>query len=454
MKTITTRDTELETGLLPGETPVNVNKWLEIAGFCGFHWILFWLCLFIITCDGYDLVIYGGAVPLLMKEFGITPAQAGFIGSYALIGATVGAFLFGYLADKIGRKICLTGCFALFSVATGLTGMTHDPGTFGICRFFTGLGIGGVFPNVPALVSEYAPVRNRSLMIASAMSGMQVGGIAAAGLGMWLFPLFGWRSVFFVGAIPLIIVPALVKYLPESPSRLFASNRLEELKTILRRARKEVSLPDNARLVVAEAPEKSPVIDLFRENRAFSTLMIWIMFFMNLYMIFGLGIWLPKLMMDAGFKLLPGLWLLLMLQLAALFGTQLAGYLADRFGARPILAAGYLMAFASIALLSQTRDFFLLSVLAALAGCGYNASQNVVNGYAAVFYPPAMRSTAMGAAFGVGRLGAILGPAIAGILVQWKVSLFVNFMGLAVPGLIAALAVALIQEKYSFSERH
>jgi AAHS family benzoate transporter-like MFS transporter len=376
------------------------------------------------------------------------------IGSCALVGAVVGALIFGFLADRFGRKVCIIGCFALFSAATGLTGMTNGPVTFGVCRFFAGLGIGGVFPNIPALVSEYAPVRNRSLMIASIFSGMQIGGMSAAGLSIWLFPLFGWRSVFYVGAIPLIIVPALVKYLPESPSRLVPSNRFEAMRAILKKARPDASLPENATFAVGKAPEKSSVIDLFREKRALSTLLIWLTFFMNMYMIFGLGIWLPKLMMDAGFKLMSGLWFLLMLQLAAFFGTQVAGYLADRLGARPVLVVGFLMAFGSIALLSQTGDFYLLSALAAAAGCGYNASQNVVNAYAAVFYPPAMRSTALGMAFGVGRLGAIFGPAIAGILVYWKVSLFVNFMGLAVPGLIAAIAVVLIQQKYSFSGRH
>ncbi len=435
-------------------TAVNVNKWLEDATFSGFHWILFVLGLFIITCDGYDLVIYGATVPILLKEFGINPAQAGVIGSYALIGAAVGALIFGLLADKIGRKICIITCFALFSGATGLTGLTDGPTTFGVCRFLAGLGIGGVFPNIIALVSEYAPIRNRSLMTASIFSGMQIGGMLAAGLSIWLFPLFGWRSVFFVGAIPLILIPVLVKYLPESPFRLVSSNRLEAMKAILGKARTDASLPENATFAVSKAPEKSPIIDLFRENRAISTLLIWLTFFMNMYMIFGLGIWLPKLMMDAGFKLVSGLWFLLMLQLAAFFGTQIAGYLADRLGARPVLVAGYLMAFASIALLSQTRDFYLLSALVAAAGCGYYASQNVVLNYAAIFYPPAMRSTALGMAFGVGRLGAIFGPAIAGILVHWKVSLFVNFMGLAVPGLIAALAVVLIQQKHSFSGRH
>lgn len=445
--------TETNAGLSLEKTLVNVNKWFEETRFCGFHWMLFVLGIFIVTCDGYDLVIYGATVPVLLKEFGINPAQAGVIGSYALIGAAFGAVIFGSLADRIGRRICIIGSFALFSAATGLTGMTNGPGTFGVCRFFAGLGIGGIFPNISALVSEYAPVKNRSLMIASIFSGMQIGGMLAAGLSIWLFPLFGWRSVFFVGAIPLIVIPALVKYLPESPSRLVSSNRIEAMKAILRKARPD-ALPENATLVVGKGPEKSPLIDLFRENRAFNTLLIWLMFFMNMYMIFGLGIWLPKLMMDAGFKLVSGLWFLLMLQLAALFGTQLAGYLADRLGNRPVLAAGYLMAFASIALLSQTKDFYLLSALAAAAGCGYYASQNVVNGYAPILYPPAMRSTAMGMAFGVGRLGAIFGPAIAGFLVQWKVSLFANFMGLALPGLIAALAVVLIQQKYSFSGQH
>jgi AAHS family benzoate transporter-like MFS transporter len=179
--------------------------------------------------------------------------------------------------------------------------------------------------------------------------------------------------------------------------------------------------------------------------------MIWIVYFMNMYMIFGLGTWLPKLMMDAGFALGSGLWFLLTLNLGAFFGSQVAGLTADRIGSKVTLLFLYLLACASITMLSFTKDFCLLTALVALAGTGFFGGQNVAHGYVSLFYPPGMRSTAMGLAFGVGRLGAIFGPALAGFLLAMKVSRLVNFVGLAVPGLIAGIAILLVRDKHGYS---
>ncbi|HEY3426396.1 MAG TPA: MFS transporter [Negativicutes bacterium] len=430
---------------------VNVNKWLDEARMNRFHMLTFFLCICVVTFDGYDLVIYGAAVPLLLKEFGMSAAQAGVIGSYALFGAAVGALIFGWLADKIGRKKVIVICTVLFSVATGATGLANGPDAFAICRFLAGLGIGGAMPNIVALASEYAPAKNRALVIAVIFSGMQIGGIAAAGLSMWLFPLVGWRPIFYIGALPLLLVPVFLKSLPESPVRLIDSKRIDEIKAILRKLRPEEILPDDITLDIVRTAGKASVKDVFRENRGLSTLIIWIVYFMNMYMIFGLGIWLPKLMMDAGFGLGSGLWFLLVLQFAAFFGSQLAGVLADWFGAKTTMVGAYLIAFAAIAFMAFTKNFYLLSALVALAGSGYYAGQNVAHGYVSLYYPPTIRSTAMGLAFGIGRLGAILGPAIAGLLMSLKMSLFVNFMGLAVPGLIAAVTILLVQDKYGYT---
>ncbi|MBP2652678.1 MAG: transporter [Firmicutes bacterium] len=426
---------------------VNVNKWIDEAKINRFHLLMFFLCICIVTFDGYDLVIYGAAVPLLLKEFGISPALAGVIGSYALFGAAFGALLFGWLADKIGRKVAIIICSAVFSAATGLTGLANGPDAFAIGRFLAGVGIGGAMPNIVALVSEYAPSRNRSLVVAVIFSGMQIGGIAAAGLSMWLFPIVGWRPIFYIGALPLLLIPLFIKSLPESPIKLIDSNRIDEVKAILRKLRPGEVFSDTAKLEIFRTVSKGSVRDVFAEGRGMSTVFIWIVYFMNMYMIFGLGIWLPKLMMDAGFGLGSGLWFLLVLQFAAFFGSQLAGFLADRFGSKVTMVGAYIIAFLAIVLMAYMKNFYLLSVLVALAGSGYYAGQNVAHGYVSLYYPQAIRSTGMGLAFGVGRLGAILGPAIAGVIMSLKLPLTINFISLAVPGLIAAVVILFVRDK-------
>ena len=430
---------------------INVNKWIDESKLNRFHILVILICLIIIMCDGYDLFVYGSTVPLLLKAFSMGPAYAGVIGSYALFGAAVGALLFGSLADKLGRKYTILCCASLFCIAMGVTGFTNSPGIFGLFRFIAGVGIGGSMPNVVALASEYMPVRNRAWAVAAVMSGMVLGGVVAAGIAMWLLPLYGWRAVYFVGVVPLLIIPVAVKFLPESPLRLIAKNRLNELRTLLLKLRPLESLAADSTFEINKGSGKAPIVDLFRERRGFSTVLMWLLYFMSFYMVYGLGVWLPKLMMNKGFALSKGLWFLLILNLGAFIVSHIAGFLADRFGAKATIVVCFLVTFFSIALLGYANGFVTLSILVVLAGAGNNAGQNVAHGYVSTFYPPPMRSTGMGFAFGLGRFGAILGPVIGGVLLGLKMPLTVNFMALAVPGLIAVVLIILVRDKYSFS---
>jgi len=432
---------------------IDVNKLIDESNFNRFHWLLLIMGFAMTTFDGYDLVLYGAAAPLLMQEWSLDPARTGIIGSYALFGAAVGALILGLLADKVGRKTVIIICVALFSASTGLAGSAASATQFALCRFTAGLGIGGFMPNIAALMTEYAPARNRALVVAATSAGMQVGGIAAAGMSMWLFPHYGWRSVFWVGAIPVVTIPALIKYMPESPLFYLARGKRGQLEQVLKKIRPGVAIEHAERLEIDRRTGRSPVAALFREHRAFSTVLIWIVYVMSMYMIFGLGIWLPKLMMDAGFPLGSSLWFLLTLNLGALIGGNISGMVADRIGAKRTLMALFLLAFLSISLLSLRTNIYVLTLLVALAGTGFFGGINLANAYVSLFYPPAMRSTAMGFALGIGRLGAISGPAVAGILVSLKFSLFVNFLSLAIPGLIACAAIMLFQDKYSYRPR-
>lgn len=143
---------------------LEVNQIIDNARFTRFHWMVMCLCGLLLIFDGYDLFIYGAVLPVLMKEWGLTPVQAGALGSYALFGMMFGAFVFGPLADRIGRKKGVALSFVLFSVATFLCGFATSPTEFGIYRFIAGLGCGGLMPNAVALMNEYAPKRARSTL--------------------------------------------------------------------------------------------------------------------------------------------------------------------------------------------------------------------------------------------------------------------------------------------------
>jgi MFS transporter, AAHS family, benzoate transport protein len=267
---------------------------------------------------------------------------------------------------------------------------------------------------------------------------------------MWFIPLYGWRAVYFFGGIPLAAMPLIIRFIPESPLHLLNKGRISALKTILVKLDKEIKISDDAGFELDRGTEKSHFSAVFGESRAVSTIMIWVVYFMNMYMIFGLGTWLPKLMMMAGFGLGSGLLFLLILNLGALAGSNIAGFIADNFGYKWTLVGLYIIAFFSIAMMSLTSNFFAVIIMVALAGIGFYGGQNVAHGYVSLFYPPKMRSTAMGLAFGIGRLGAILGPMLAGYLVSLNLPLYINFIWLAVPGVTAAMAVTAVRDQYGY----
>ncbi len=156
---------------------ININNIVDEAKFRPFHWgVLIW-CLLIIIFDGYDLVIYGVALPLLMQEWGLSAVQAGLLASTALFGMMFGAMSFGTLSDKLGRKKTIMICVAIFSGFTFCGAFASTPVEFGILRFLAGLGIGGVMPNVVALMTEYSPKRSRSTLVALMFSGYAIGGM-------------------------------------------------------------------------------------------------------------------------------------------------------------------------------------------------------------------------------------------------------------------------------------
>lgn len=424
---------------------INAHTIIDGAKFGHYHWqVLFWSALVIIF-DGYDLIIYGTVLPVLMKEWGLGPLQAGTLGSFALFGMMFGALAFGPLSDKIGRKKVIAICVVLFSLFTGLNGFAQDPTEFGICRFIAGLGIGGVMPNVVALMTEYSPRSLRSTLVAVMFSGYSVGGMLSAGLGMYLIPKFGWPSVFFVGFIPLLLLPAILAFLPESVGFLVRKGRNKEVADKLSRLDRNYQPQQGDRYEFPTgATGQAALPALFSHGRALSTLMFWVAFFMCLLMVYALGSWLPKLMTNAGYPLGSSLSFLLVLNFGAIAGAVGGGLLADRLNLKRVLVAFFIIAAISISLLGVKSDTLVLYVLVAIAGATTIGTQILLYAYVAQFYPMAIRSTGIGWASGVGRSGAILGPILGGTLLGLALPLQQNFLAFAIPGALAAVAMSLV----------
>jgi AAHS family benzoate transporter-like MFS transporter len=432
---------------------IDIHKLADDARFNRFHaGILAW-CALIIICDGYDLAVAGIALPSIMKEMGVTAQNAGFMVSSALFGMMFGAIFLGTIADRIGRRFAIVICLALFSVFTAAAGMSSDPYVFSIMRFLAGLGIGGVMPNVVAQMTEYSPKKIRATMVTLMFSGYAVGGMLAALLGKGLIEHHGWQSVFLAAGVPVLLIPFILRSLPESMPFLVKQQRFAELQQTLARMEPGYCAASDDRFEVptADRAEGTPIGKLFLDGRGFSTIMFWVAFFMCLFMVYALSSWLAKLMAGAGYSLGSALTFVLVLNFGAVIGAVGGGWLADRFHIKHVLVGMYALAAVSISLLGYPVPIPVLFVIVGLAGASTIGTQIVTYAYAGQFYPTAIRSTGIGWASGVGRSGAILAPIVIGTLVGMALPLQQNFIAMAIPAIIAAVSVALISHDKSAS---
>lgn len=429
---------------------IDVQKLCDEARFRKFHLLLLFWCALIIIFDGYDLAVVGIALPSIMSDMGVQATSAGFMVSSALLGMMIGAVFLGTIADKIGRVPAIVICLLLFSVFTAAAGFTKDPLTFGVARFLAGLGIGGVMPNVVAQMTEYSPRKIRSTMVTLMFSGYSVGGMLAALVGKAMIVRYGWQSVFIAAGLPALLAPVILKYMPESLGFLVRNGRGETLAKILPRI-EPAYVPQQAdsfslseREPASGSKSGSTISRLFAEGRGVSTVMLWIAFFMCLFMVYALSSWLTKLMAGAGHSLGSALTFVLVLNFGAMIGAIGGGWLADRFNIKYVLIAMYALAAVSISLLGVKVPVGVLFFLVGLAGASTIGTQIVTYAFAGQFYPTAIRSTGIGWASGVGRSGAILAPIVIGFLVAKALPLQQNFVAIAIPGVIAMLAVCLI----------
>ena len=427
---------------------VNINETIDNAKFSLFHWkVLVW-CLLIIIFDGYDLVIYGVALPLLMQQWSLTAVQAGLLASAALFGMMFGAMIFGTLSDRLGRKKTIMICVTLFSGFTFLGAFATNPVEFAILRFIAGLGIGGVMPNVVALMTEYAPKKIRSTLVAIMFSGYAIGGMTSALLGAWLVKDMGWQIMFLIAGIPLLMLPIIWKFLPESLAFLIKSGKEEQAKQIINKLLPTRDIHQNTQLVFNEnIHHEAPVKALFQDGRAFGTFMFWIAFFMCLLMVYALGSWLPKLMLQAGYSLGASMLFLFALNIGGMVGAIGGGALADRFHLKPVITSMFVIGAAALILLGFNSPQIVLYSLIALAGAATIGSQILLYTFVAQFYPTTVRSTGMGWASGIGRIGAIIGPVLTGALLTFELPHQMNFLAIAIPGVIAAFAIFLVNLK-------
>ncbi|MGX5636891.1 MFS transporter [Brevundimonas diminuta ATCC 11568] len=409
------------------------------------------LAFLALVFDGYDLVVYGAIVDSILayERWGLTTAETGAMNSLALLGMALGSLTVGYLTDLIGRRRVMIGAVAFFSILMLATAAAPTPELFGLFRFLSGIGLGGVIPTAVATTVEFSRAGKKNFNNALMFSGYSFGGILAALLAIAFVDTLGFRGMLSIGGLPLItIVPLLMLYLPESPAYLRAKGRVLEADRIVEAYGLEPQVPakTDGRAATGLKP-RNPLVAIFSGRWALITAIFLLAAIAGQILIYGLNTWMPKLLTLAGYSLTSSLSFLLTVNAGAVIGSLAASPLADRFGAQRVVSAAFAMAGAALfamALGFLSGDGHSLAVmypLVAIVGFGSIGAQILLNGFIATYYTDAMRGTALGTILAVGRTGAAVAIVLGGALIGAGLSNFVNFAVWAVP---AALGVIMV----------
>ena len=401
------------------------------------------ICTLVQMCDGYDINSVAWAVPSLIKEWHLPPSAFTLAFLWSSIGIMVGALSAGPIGDRFGRKPLLIGSLLIFGLASLGSAFAGGLGTMTIMRFFTGLGIGGAFPGAATLTGDYAPHRRRALMIMVSFTGAPIGGFLCGQLAGVLLPSFGWPSVFLVGGVfPLVLVVAMALWLPESPRFLAVKGNLSPRQAALLR---RLDITPGRATSGLDLAQGNPVTMLFSKGYALQTVLMWVIFFCSLINLFLFVYWLPEVLHLTGMTPAEAARATSFRELGAIAAVLYLGVLIDRFGPERALAANYavgILFIAAIALFAM--PYLLLATVIFLSGLAIIGSQTGANAACGKLYPARMRTSGLGWALGIGRLGGIAAPVLGGWLLSRGLpprQIFLSACGFA---LIAALATALL----------
>ena len=405
------------------------------------------ICFLAIVFDGLDSALFGTLLPVLMKDMKMGPAEAGILASIGHIGAVGGAVLFGVAADSIGRKRMLLIGITVFTVFTAACGLSQGFIDFAIYRFIAGIGLAGIVPIAVALVLEYTPGKRKAVVSSASYMGISVGVLLSALLSIAFLSTAGWRAILIGTFFCIILVPVTLLWLPESMSTLVKKRRKESIQKILKRVDPTFVSHANDDYVLNEPPaSKVPLNRLLHGEYARNTFLLGAAALCIMMIAVTLTTWIAHLMVQRGFTLATGITFILVFSCSNFISTPLAGWMADRMGYKKVFAIYMPILFVSISLIGIVRDPVAALVCMFFAGFAALGATCVLLPYAGSLYPMSFRSTAMGVVYAIGRIGPIIGPAIAGVMLAADMSVPLIFIFMAAPSIVALVAFLLIKD--------
>ena len=432
---------------MPTATAFDVRQFIDERPVGRYQLMVAAMCSLLVFVDGFDAQAMGYVAPALSAAMQIPRSVLGPVISSGLVGMMIGAMVSGPLADQFGRRPVLIACALIFGLGSLLTATAQSVEALTAFRAFTGLGMGGAMPNAIALTSEYMPHRRRGTAVTTMICGFSLGAAVGGFVAAAIIPRFGWQAVFVVGGVtPLVIAAAAFLWLPDSIRFLLIKGHHDDrARTYLARIAPDAALPEILFPGVAEDDKRDVFVvkRLFTDRRATGTALIWVVYFMNLLNLYFLNSWLPTIISDSDIPVATAIRLTALFQVGGIGGALVLGALLDRYFSFWILAGSYLWAAVCVFFIGAAGvSTALLGVTIASAGLGIIGGQNACHALTAGFYPTAIRSTGVGWALGIGRVGSILGPVLGGWLLARGTPVGQVFWAASIPALIATLAAA------------
>lgn len=429
------------------EKSVEISELIDSRKLSGLQVWTILICALVVLFDGYDIQTMALVIPTLMKEWGLQRPAFTLAVSISLFGMFFGASIVGPFGDRFGRKPVMIIGMLIVGVSSYFTAHSETVNDLVLWRGLTGLGLGMSLPNATALTSEYVPYKQRAWLISLMYCNVAVGALAAGFAAPFLISNFGWKVVFYVGGVlPLLLVILLITSIPESLKLLLAQRPNDKrIPKLIERIAPGVD-PQSVYTSDDTHKKTQSVFSLFTKEYAARSLLLWILFVLNLSVLYTLISWLPSILADAGWSQGDSLRGSVMIQAGGVVGGLVVAFCSDRKLTVPALFVAYLVAGAAFAgflfVESSVRNWDLLLLA---VGAGVSGGQLAFTALAALFYPPTIRATGTGWAFAMGRFGAFLGPNVA----AWVIATFhlppVQQLLILIPFVVAcALCVLLV----------
>ena len=401
--------------------------------------------------DSMDTGLISFVLPVLAKEWGLTPDQMGWIGSVGLVGMALGAVISGTVADRIGRKKVFTITVLMYAIATGMCALAWNYEALLFFRFLVGFGLGGELPVAATLMSEYAPTKLRGRFIVLLESFWGLGWLAAACIAYLLIPEFGWKMAFLIGSLPALYVFLIRLHMPESVRYLISQKKLDEAKEIILSLEKKLhvdSQPFTNELSPAEqgsveADNAGPGA-LWSGKYIKRTIMLWLAWFGIVFSYYGIFMWLPSIVFKQGFAVVKTFEYVLIMTLAQLPGYYCAAWLVDVIGRKYTLSIFLLMSGVASYFFGNAGSSETLLIWGATMSFFNLGAWGVIYTYTPELYPTSMRALGSGWAAGFGRIGGMIAPALVGIMIGNQMGIdnvFMMFAGVFIIVSVVVLAM-------------